>query len=126
LTVTLFDIKPKGNIVLSGYSDMCVYSGECAWRAVCDRPLMKFYYKQNHPINDELLRCHEPAWWRNLIYASYGYEFRDEHWRQEFYDSGLFLPSQTPFDDSWLTPDDRAAIEKLKKLEARGAAPAVP
>jgi hypothetical protein len=126
LIVTIFDVKPRGYISLIGDSE--AYQGIDSeqipsWAEECEWLLQRFYSREDHPIDERLLNCHNAAWLRNYLYASYGYRFQDERWQREFYNSGIFLPSQVPFEDSWFTPGERAAIEALKKLEAQETTP---
>ncbi len=122
LTVTFHDLKPKGDLFLIGtrHGFSSVENGpigrlQLDWE--CQESLHSFYHTPEHPMDDNLAKCFAPAWLRNFLYASHGYAFQDEKWRQAFYGSGMFLPSTTPFDESWLTPGDRATIEKLKAME---------
>ena len=62
----------------------------------------------------ELLSCFEPAWLRNLIFAARGYSFTKSTWQQTF--AGRFPPSSEPYDDAWLTDQEKLAVEALKGL----------
>jgi hypothetical protein len=135
LTVKLFDVRPRGQLSFIGFRTGCATDEQhrCngdllnpgANASACWNSLNR-YYSGGHGTITRLTKCFPPVYLRNFILASYGYNFTEEQWRHEFYDSGLFLPSTTPFEDSWLTPGDRAAIERLKKLEAQAATPPTP
>ena len=65
--------------------------------------------------DDQLLACFEPAWLRNLIFASRGYAFSKAQWQSAF--AGRFPPTELPFEDAWLNDKERLAVEALQGLE---------
>jgi len=69
--------------------------------------------------DDDLIAAFSADVLRNLVFARWGYPFTSLRYRQGFYDSGLFIPSTTPFDGAWLTPAERKLVERLQAMGSR-------
>ncbi|MFH1467508.1 MAG: hypothetical protein ABIO70_24195 [Pseudomonadota bacterium] len=69
-----------------------------------------------HPLPEaSLLACYDPAFLRNLLYASRGYPFEKPQWKKAF--AGLFPESELPFDPAWITGAEKLAVEALLEVE---------
>ncbi|MDP8254148.1 MAG: YARHG domain-containing protein, partial [Candidatus Alcyoniella australis] len=104
--LTLYSRHARGELELEGLLQAQQQGrncGECLQRFALDLT-----------IDDELLACYEPQLLINLLYARRGYHFSDEKMQELFYGSGFYLPSDEPFDRSWLSPEEQQAIKRLR------------
>lgn len=119
LRVVMHDIEPKKDLELR-YRDGWTYEAADfpakvvgdEQKGECGGVLSEF--RDNWKVAGKLTDCFEADLLRNYVYASRGYAFTKMEWDRMFYGKGHFLPSTAPFSEAWLTPAQRAAIEKLK------------
>lgn len=118
LRVVMHDIEPKKDLELRFRAGWSYEAPEFPTKGgdekanECGEALVKF--RDTWGVGEDLTGCYPPDLLRNYVYASRGFAFTKPEWDAMFYGKGHFLPSTAPFSESWLTPAQKAAIEKLK------------
>ena len=119
------DVEPSGDLQLhwdgQPWYELVVATVDEDRQYECQQTLQGWYrglsgapWASNPLPEPELLACFEPAWLRNLIFAARGYGFSTPQWQRTF--AGRFPPSELPYEDAWLTEQERLAVEALKGM----------
>ena len=132
IRLTFYNIEPQQDVTLSfpsGYFRNWPGMGpnspgfeECDYRLGMFLRGMKLPAEKTKKwkIDPEtLVKCVAPSDLINLIYASHGYAFKSAELQKFFYQSGMFFPSATPFEEGWLNRNEVQAIEALRALEKK-------
>lgn len=122
LSLLVRDVEPRGEIHVQwgGIDSVAKVPEKPDQEQSCVYVLLDFHRSlavgRSWPrTNMELLTCYEPAVLRNLVFAARGYRHTSDRYRTMF--DGLFLPSDAPFEEGWMTGRETWMIEQLKGLE---------
>jgi len=124
LSLVLRDVEPAGDVHVQwgGIDRLQALTSKGDDALMCGYYLFTFDSSlgqgANWPeLSEDLKGCYDPSVLRNLLFAARGYAHTSDRFKTMFKD--LYLPSDVPFEASWLSGRESWTVEQLKALEAK-------